>query len=155
MGVYIFTPVMCFLPENISAANQLADKLGYDGKPGDDRKILHFYKKIDIDIVVMARMERFFNKVTWNKISFILSELRTIHGILQFYLPNFQNTPQIYPVSRFLCTPESSENSPLPVSPRKLIPHTNRVPIMIGFCQREACMAVVERRKSIRRKPTY
>ena len=49
---------------------------------------------------------------------------------------------QVYPNSPFIPTAYPSENSPLPLSPEKLIPTTNRVPLMIGFCEKEAAMAL-------------
>lgn len=48
----------------------------------------------------------------------------------------------MYPASPLLPTIELSENSHIPKSPKKLIPATNRVPIMIGFCEREGAMAL-------------
>lgn len=39
-------------------------------------------------------------------------------------------------------TPDSGENQVLSESFRSLIPSTNRVPIIIGFCEREAAMGL-------------
>ncbi|XP_065215837.1 esterase E4-like [Planococcus citri] len=115
MGCYAFIPVAICLMENASVAYKIAQMLGYDGKPDDNKKLLNFYKSVELSRLFLTRPEYLFNTTTI----------------------------QVYPQSPFLFTPEPGENSPLPVSPEKLIPSTNRVPIIIGFSEREACITLV------------
>ena len=63
MGMYAFNPVVLTPPENASIAYEFALTLGYEGKPGDDKRLLNFYKSIDFSDVITARAEQFFSKV--------------------------------------------------------------------------------------------
>ncbi|XP_065211405.1 esterase E4-like [Planococcus citri] len=125
MGVYAFCPVTVVPPENASIAHKLAQSIGYDGQPGENKKLLRFYKNLDSFGFLMKRPESFFE----------------------------ETTIQVYPVSPFVLTSEPGENSPIPLSPEKLIPSTNRVPLLIGFCEKEAIMGVAQLRHSGAFKP--
>ncbi|XP_065208415.1 esterase E4-like isoform X2 [Planococcus citri] len=115
MGMYAFSPVMITPRDHVSIAYDLAIKLGYDGEPTNHEKLLDFFKNVDYNRVLMIKREQLFGDITTD----------------------------VFPVSVFATTPELRESSPLPASLEKLIPWTNRVPIMIGFCEKEACMTLL------------
>ncbi|XP_065211385.1 esterase FE4-like isoform X2 [Planococcus citri] len=102
--------------DHVSTAYELAVLLGYDGEPDNRKKLLNFLKSVDYDRVLMIRREQLLTNATM----------------------------EVYPASPFFLNLEPGENSPLPVSPEKLIPTTNRVPIIIGFCEKEAAMAFIK-----------
>ncbi|XP_065211392.1 uncharacterized protein LOC135839328 [Planococcus citri] len=112
MGMYAFCPVLITPRDHVSKAYELAIKLGYDGEPGNHKKLHNFFKNVDYDRVLMIKHEQLLDDITMD----------------------------VLPVSVFSATPEPGESSPLPLSPEQLISSTNRVPIMIGFCEKEACM---------------
>ncbi|XP_065211386.1 esterase FE4-like [Planococcus citri] len=102
------------LDDHVMTAYELAEMMGYDGLRGENKKLLSFYRTLEFEHFAMARPEHFFIKTTY----------------------------QVYPTSPFMATPEPGENSPLPIAPRKLIPSTNRVPVIVGFCEKEAAMSL-------------
>ncbi|XP_065211383.1 esterase FE4-like [Planococcus citri] len=114
MGMYVFSPVIVFFDDHVTTAYELAEMMGYDGLRGENKKLLSFYRTLEFQHFATARPEHFY----------------------------VRSTLQVYPASPFMCTPEPGENSPLQISPRKLIPSTNRVPVIIGFCEKEAAMSL-------------
>ncbi|XP_065221847.1 esterase FE4-like [Planococcus citri] len=114
MGLYVFCPLLNFPMDHVAIAYDVAKMIHYDGKPDDHKKLLTFYKNVEFTRLFVTRPEHFFSKTTL----------------------------QVYPCSPLIPTPEPGENSPLQVPVRELIPSMNRVPIMIGFCEREGCMAL-------------
>ncbi|XP_065202777.1 esterase E4-like [Planococcus citri] len=114
MGMYIFNPLLVHSRDVMTPAYEAAKTLGYTGPRGDDKKLLTFYKKLDVLQIIAARLEKYFN----------------------------ETTIQVFPTSPFIPNAAPGEKSPLPVSPEKLIPSTNRVPILIGFCRREAAIGI-------------
>ncbi|XP_065202780.1 esterase E4-like isoform X2 [Planococcus citri] len=119
MGMYAFNPLLVTIDENATAAYELAKQIGYKGTADDKKKLLSYYKRLSLRNLLLARPHAFFN----------------------------QSTLPIFPTSPFIPMSDSGENSVTPLSPEKLIPSTNRVPIMIGFCEREAAMAFVRQLK--------
>lgn len=63
MGMYVFSPVLVLLSDNVSLAHELAKMLGYDGLPGEDRKLLTFYRALEFKKLAITRPEQFFNRV--------------------------------------------------------------------------------------------
>ena len=63
MGMYVFTPVVVFSRDQNKLAYEVAQMIGYDGLPGEDKKLLAFYKALDFPQFAMARPEQFFSKV--------------------------------------------------------------------------------------------
>ncbi|XP_065211404.1 esterase E4-like [Planococcus citri] len=116
MGMHNFNPVLVISSDHVSTAYDLAVLTGYDGEPDNHKKLLNFFKSVDYDRILMIRREQLLRNV----------EI------------------EVYPVSPIFVNSEPGENSPIPVSPEKLIPSTNRVPIIIGFCEKEACMAFMK-----------
>ncbi|XP_065202770.1 esterase E4-like [Planococcus citri] len=114
MGMYIFSPVIVYPPDHDSVAYDIARKIGFEGQRDEHKKLLKFYKKVDLPTFILARSEHYFNRTE---------------------LP-------VFPTSPFLPTDEPGKNTPLPLPMRELIPGTNRVPIMVGFCEREGAMAL-------------
>ncbi|XP_065211401.1 esterase FE4-like [Planococcus citri] len=119
MGTYAFSPVVATSSENLPTAYDVAVRTGYDGELENHKKLLHFYKNLAYDQVPIIKHEQLIRK---------------------------NIAIDVFPASPFSLTPEPGENSPVPVSPEKLIPSTNRVPIIIGFCEKEACMAIAKLR---------
>ncbi|XP_065205757.1 juvenile hormone esterase-like [Planococcus citri] len=115
MGMYIFNPTLITCNEHITLAYKIAREQGYEGKIEDRRKLLNFLKQFRLDLYLLSKL----------------------HQMRDYYtgLP-------VFPTSPFVPLGESSDNSPLPLSPDKLIASTNRVPIMVGFCEREGAMGV-------------
>ncbi|XP_065211408.1 esterase FE4-like isoform X2 [Planococcus citri] len=116
MGMYNFNPVLVIPSDHVSTAYDLAVLLGYDGQLDNHKQLLNFFKSINYDRVLMIRRDQ---------------------------LVRNNVTMEVYPISPFVNS-ESGENSPLPESLEKLIPTTNRVPIMIGFCENEAAPAFMK-----------
>ncbi|XP_065202781.1 esterase E4-like [Planococcus citri] len=114
MGMYVFNPLLVHSRDNITVAYDVAQSMGYIGEKEDSKKLLNFYRNLDYIRLITARSEKQYSK----------------------------NKLQAFPASPFIPAEDASENSPLPSSPEKLIRSTNRVPIIIGFCQKECAMGV-------------
>ncbi|XP_065202768.1 esterase E4-like [Planococcus citri] len=114
MGMYEFSPVLPTRLTHIPLAYKIARRLGYDGKMNDRRGMLSFFKKIKAESLIALRLELYYNT-----------------GIFP-----------IFPASPFNPGSDYGENAVLAESYRSLIPSTNRVPIIIGFCDREGAMAI-------------
>ncbi|XP_065218915.1 esterase E4-like [Planococcus citri] len=123
MGMYILNPTLIFPKENASIAFDIAKALDYEGDDVNDRKkLLRFYKTIDIDEIFPLRIESVFDEIG----------------------------AALYPASPFTHTFDQGENSILPLPAGELAPSTLRVPIMVGFCDKEAAMGFFPKcRKSL------
>ncbi|XP_065202773.1 esterase E4-like [Planococcus citri] len=118
MGMYVFSPALILPEENMTTAYRIGCDLGYKGEQNDAKKLLSFYKKVPMFRFIVYKPEHYFNKV---------------------------NMP-VFPACPFLPTyesPEYSENSAIPLPPEELIPSTNRVPLMVGLCDREGIMGLL------------
>ncbi|XP_065211455.1 esterase E4-like [Planococcus citri] len=118
MGMYKTCPLHMAAEENASLALDIATRLGYAKKDEDDKKkLLSFYKKLDLEEVFAYRPDIF---IQLNKATL------------------FVTTP-------FVTTIDSGDDAVLPLSTREQqIESTARIPIMIGFCEREASMALTK-----------
>lgn len=63
MGMYIFSPALVQKQENASSAYEIASQLGYKETPDNKRKLLKFYKNLNIELLIMLRPEVLFRKV--------------------------------------------------------------------------------------------
>lgn len=63
MGMYIFSPVLACREQNVVVANKIACRLGYEGEMEDRKKLLHFFKKIKMEPLIVLRLEHYFNTV--------------------------------------------------------------------------------------------
>ncbi|XP_065202774.1 esterase E4-like [Planococcus citri] len=113
-GMYILNPLLIHSQDYILTAYELAKDMGYNGELGENKKLLNFYRKLDFIRFITARSEKYLS----------------------------QSTLRAFPASPYIPTVDPTENSPIPISPDKLAPSTNRVPIIIGFCEKEAAMGV-------------
>ncbi|XP_065222438.1 esterase FE4-like [Planococcus citri] len=112
MGMYKYCPSLVVQPENATLAFKIAQKVGYKG-PFDKKKLLFFYRKVDIQKVLFTRPDRSF-------------EDETVH---------------FFPVFPFVPTIDSGENAIIPTpSKEEYLKSLARIPLMVGFCQREAMM---------------
>ena len=62
MGMYKYWPSGIVPKENSTIAFKLAKNLGYDGT-SDNKKLLSFYKKLNMRTLIFARLDRFMIKV--------------------------------------------------------------------------------------------
>lgn len=77
MGLYISNPTIVLLKDNVTPAFELAKSLGYEGDDANDRKkLLAFYKKIDIDTIITLKPESFLHEVRKS----ILSEAKVSYS---------------------------------------------------------------------------
>ncbi|XP_065202744.1 esterase E4-like [Planococcus citri] len=115
MAGNIFDPTAPFQSTNEDVAFKLACSVGYQGNPEDKKKLLSFYKKMNpVQLITVQRR-------------FLVNEFR-------------QDVGQILPSGMFLPTVDQGENAVLPEFPRNLIPSTHRIPILIGYGEREAAL---------------
>lgn len=63
MGMYIFSPVLVLKEENASIAYDTACRLGYKGTPDDKKKLLKFFRNLNIELLIVLRPEVLFTKV--------------------------------------------------------------------------------------------
>ncbi|XP_065202764.1 esterase E4-like isoform X2 [Planococcus citri] len=115
MGMYIFSPVLALREENASVAYEIACQLGYKETFDDKKKLLKFFKTVNMEMLLMLRPE--------------------VH---------FSQEPQVFPCSPFMPTPDfhNGETAIFPKPSPQLIPSTKRVPLMVGFCEREGAMVL-------------
>ena len=62
MGQYKYCPSTIVRNQNSTIAFKLAQNLGYHGTE-DNKKLLSFYKKLDMRTLILARPDRFFHEV--------------------------------------------------------------------------------------------
>ncbi|XP_065217623.1 esterase E4-like isoform X4 [Planococcus citri] len=128
MGMYVLNPALITLQENASIAFEIAQSLGYEGAAEERKKLLSFFKKIPIEAVIVLRPETLLHKVKM----------------------------AMFPASPFVPTSDTSgENPVLPISLKDLVPSTTRIPIMVGFCEKEAVMVFLKVLKSSMAKNFY
>ncbi|XP_065219358.1 juvenile hormone esterase-like [Planococcus citri] len=114
MGMYATNPTLVAPKENMTPAFELALSLGYDGVDmKDKKKLLSFFKKIDIDMIITFKPESHLHE---------------------------ENAP-LFPASMFVPMFDDDEDSILPMSALDTIKSTPRIPLLIGFCDKEAAMA--------------
>ncbi|XP_065202740.1 esterase E4-like [Planococcus citri] len=114
MGSYLFNPTYPFLKDtNEELIFELACSLGYEGNIDDKKKLLTFLKK--------------------------LHYLQIVEGQRRYLVPEFRKTTApILPSGVLLPSVDCGENGVLPEFPRNLIQSTARIPLLIGFGEREA-----------------
>ncbi|XP_065217622.1 esterase E4-like isoform X3 [Planococcus citri] len=128
MGMYLLNPTLNTLHENTSVAFKIAESLGYKGAIEDRKKLLSFFKKIPIEAIILSKPESLLHKMK---------------------IPMF-------PASPFVPTSDSSgENPVLPLSPNNLVPSTARIPLIVGFCEKEAALAFLRIFKSAMTRNFY
>ncbi|XP_065222437.1 esterase E4-like [Planococcus citri] len=111
MGMYKYCPSLVVRSENATLAFELAQNLGYNG-PFDKKKLLSFYKKVNIRALLVTRPDRFFHR---------------------------DETAPLFPMFPFVTTVDSGENAVLPTSNKQEnLKSLTRIPLMVGFCEREA-----------------
>lgn len=63
LGMYVFSPVVVFSTDHVPMAHEIAGMMGYDGQPGEDRKLLNFYRTLEFPNLAVTRPEQFFSRV--------------------------------------------------------------------------------------------
>ncbi|XP_065218873.1 esterase E4-like isoform X1 [Planococcus citri] len=126
MGMYGLNPTLVTQHEHVTNAFELAKSLGYDGTADDRKRLLAFYKKVDIDDIVILRPEALFS----------------------------QNKIAMFPASTFLPTVDKDDDIQ-PGTLQELLPSTVRVPMMIGFCKNEGAMGFIKLLKEKLRNNFY
>ncbi|XP_065219414.1 esterase FE4-like [Planococcus citri] len=112
MGMHVLNPTLLTQRENVTSAFEIAKFLGYEGTSENRRKLLSFLKTVDIDTVILMKLESVYRNVQ---------------------IP-------IFPASPFVPTQDQGNNAIVPLSPEELVPSTARIPLMVGFCDKEAAM---------------
>ncbi|XP_065202746.1 esterase E4-like [Planococcus citri] len=110
-----FDPTALFQNTNEDVAVKLACSMGYKGDPEDKKKLLSFFKKAN--------------------------PVQLINEQRQLLVKDFRrDIASILPCGIFLPSVDQGENAVLPEFPRNLIPSTHRIPILIGYCERESAL---------------
>ena len=63
MGMYNFSPVVITSHENASIAYDIATAMGYDEVKGENKRLLTFFKNINIPRLILARTEQLLHSV--------------------------------------------------------------------------------------------
>ncbi|XP_065202739.1 esterase E4-like [Planococcus citri] len=114
MGANLFDPTAPLQDTNSPIAFKLACSLGYKGTLDDEKKLLSFFKKSNPVQLISEQRMLYFN------------EFR-------------QNNALLLPGGLFVPTVDHGENAILP-EPRNLIQSTPRIPLMIGYGERESAL---------------
>ncbi|XP_065202733.1 esterase E4-like [Planococcus citri] len=113
MGSYALIPLVPSRDSNEIYAFKIAQRLGFEGKVSDKKQLLSFLKKQD-------------------------AQLLTSHQ--RSLISEFQNDLVVaYPIGIF--SPTVDYGIIFPQSPEKLLESMMRIPIMVGFCEKESVMA--------------
>ncbi|XP_065202732.1 esterase E4-like [Planococcus citri] len=113
MGSYGFIPLASSRDSNEIYAFKMAQRLGFEGELSDRKQLLSFLKKQDAELLT-----------TYQK----------------SLIEEFQNDLVVaYPIGIF--SPTVDYGIIFPQSPEKLLESMMRIPIMIGFCEKESVVA--------------
>ncbi|XP_065202735.1 esterase E4-like [Planococcus citri] len=117
MGGNLFDPTAYFQNANEKDALEIAEKAGYRGDISDMKKLLLFFKKVNIVALIEAhrKLQKDFHK----------------------------KVAPVLPTGIFLPTIDHGENAVLPIFPRELIPKTSKIPLIIGYCDLESALGFV------------
>ncbi|XP_065202766.1 esterase FE4-like [Planococcus citri] len=114
MGMYLFDPSIPFEDSQGSLVKDYVTALGYKGNTDDKKRVLSFLRRQKPEVLLIQQREK------QKKIQ--------------------ENLAPLIPLGIFLPTIDQGENAVLPESPRKLISSMMRIPLLIGFCDKESVM---------------